>query len=96
MVLRAAQFGFCLIVLFAVLDSLNTAIAFGGCGPGCHTSPSGACVRDGWEQGLPVRNECPAFTSPRPPCGPYLRWDRRMKACFPADASYPGYAIGGY
>jgi len=96
MVLRAAQFGSCLIMLFAVLGSLDTAIAFGGCGPGCHTSPSGACVRDGWEQGLRVRNECPAFTSPRPPCGPYLRWDRRMQACFPADASYPGYAIGGY
>jgi len=95
MVRRATQFGSCLIMLFTVLGTSNTAFAF-GCGPGCHTSPSGACVRDGWEQGLRVRNECPAFTSPRPPCGPYLRWDRRMQACFPADASYSGYAIGGY
>jgi hypothetical protein len=95
MVLRAAQFGYCLIMLFAVLGTPNAAFAF-GCGPGCHTSPSGACVRDGWEQGLRVRNECPAFTSPRPPCGPYFRWDRRMQACFPSDSDYSGYAIGRY
>jgi hypothetical protein len=95
MVLRAAQFGSCLIMLFAVVGTPNAASAF-SCGPGCHTSPSGACVRDGWEQGLPVRNECPAFTSPRPPCGPYLRWDRRMQACFPSDSDYSGYAIGRY
>ena len=95
MVLRAAQLGFCLIMLSAVLGTPNAAFAF-SCGPGCHTSPSGACVRDGWEQGLRVRNECPAFTSPRPPCGPYLRWDRRMQACFPSDSDYSGYAIGRY
>ena len=29
---------------------------------------SGSCVRDGWEQGLPVRNECPATSRPTPPC----------------------------
>ena len=83
MILRAAQIGSCLIMLLAVLGTPDAAFAY-SCGPGCHETPSGACVRDGWEQGLPVRNECPAFTSPRPPCsGPGLRWDRRKMACFP-------------
>jgi hypothetical protein len=81
MIRRATQFGLCLVMLSAVLVAPDAAFA-NYCGPGCHASPSGACVRDGWEQGLPVRNECPAFTSPRPPCGPYYRWDRRMRACF--------------
>jgi hypothetical protein len=81
MIPRGAQFGFCLIMLFAMSVPAN---AWSGCGPGCHTSPSGACVRDGWEQGLPVRNECPAFTSPRPPCGDWrMKWDRRKMTCFP-------------
>ena len=80
MILRNVQFGFCLIVL-AVLGSTDAAFA---CGPGCHFSPSGACVRDGWEQGMRVRNECPATSRPQPPCGgPGLRWDRRKLACFP-------------
>ena len=79
MIPRFALFGFGLIMLFA---SAGPADAF-WCGPGCHTSPSGACVRDGWEQGLRVRNECPAFTAPRPPCGYRMKWDRRMQACFP-------------
>lgn len=83
MILRAARFGYCLVMLFAVLAAPDAAFAF-TCGPGCHTSPSGACVRDGWEQGLRVRNECPAFSSPRPPCGPGMRWDRRKLACFPS------------
>ncbi len=84
MILRATQFAACLIVLSAVLAASEAAFAFGDCGPGCHTSPSGACVRDGWEQGLPVRNECPAYTAPRPPCGDWrMRWDRRKLACFP-------------
>ena len=79
MMLRGALAGFCLIMLFA---SVGPADAF-WCGPGCHTSPSGACVRDGWEQGLRVRNECPAYTRPQPPCGFGMRWDRRKLACFP-------------
>jgi hypothetical protein len=89
--LRGAQFGLGLMLLFAGLGPANAG--FGWCGVGCHASPSGACVRDGWELGLPVRNECPAFTSPQPPCGPHHRWDRKMVACFPADASYRGYEI---
>src|SRR5262249_20364340 len=35
MVLRAAQFGCCLIMLSAVLGTPNAAFAF-SCGPGCH------------------------------------------------------------
>jgi hypothetical protein len=79
------------MLLFAGSGPAN---AWFGCGPGCHESPSGACVRDGWELGLRVRNECPAFTSPRPPCGPHHNWNRRMQACFPGDASYRQYEIG--
>jgi hypothetical protein len=71
--------GFGLFVL-AAFGSADAALA---CGPGCHTSPSGACVRDGWDLAMPVRNECPAYTSPRPPCGPGMKWDRRKLACFP-------------
>jgi hypothetical protein len=78
MIPRYALFGFGLIMLFAVS---SPADAF-WCGPGCHTSPSGACVRDGWEQGLRVRNECPAFSAARPPCGARMKWNRRMQACF--------------
>jgi hypothetical protein len=82
MIRPGAQFGFCLVVVFGLFDPLVAPFTQ-SCGPGCHTTPSGACVRDGWQQALPVRNECPAFTSPRPPCGAYYRWDRRMRACFP-------------
>jgi hypothetical protein len=83
MILRATQFAAGLILLSAVLAAPNAAFA-NDCGPGCHASPSGACVRDGWEQGLRVRNECPAYTAPRPPCGDWrMRWDRRKVACFP-------------
>ena len=82
MILRGAQFGLGLIV-FAMLGTPNAAFAFYNCGPGCHTSPSGACVRDGWDQALPVRNECPAYSRPRPPCGAGMPWDRRKLACFP-------------
>jgi hypothetical protein len=84
MILRATQIGACLIMLSAVLGTPNAASAF-SCGPGCHQSPSGACVRDGWDQAMPVRNQCPAYTAARPPCGgPGLRWDRRKMACFPS------------
>lgn len=86
MVLRTTRFGFCLIMLIMLFVVPGSANAWheNECGPGCHATPSGACVRDGWEQGLRVRNECPAYTSPRPPCGgPGLRWDKRKMACFP-------------
>jgi hypothetical protein len=55
---------------------------FGGfCGVGCHASASGSCVRDGWEQGLPVRNECPATSRPTPPCGGTHRWSKQTTSC---------------
>ena len=78
MTLRSAVVAFCLVVYgFAA----EPALAFGGCGIGCHTSPGGACVRDGWEQALPVRNECPATSRPQPPCGRYYRWSRQAMMC---------------
>jgi hypothetical protein len=54
------------------------ANAADGCGVGCHTSISGACVVDGWGT---VRNECPAGSHPRPPCPRDMRW--RHGACMP-------------
>ena len=72
----------CLCLSFGLMSLVTApALAFGGCGVGCHTSGSGACVRDGWEQGLPVRNECPATSRPTPPCGQYYRWSRVAQAC---------------
>jgi hypothetical protein len=47
-----------------------------GCGPGCHSTISGACVVDGWGT---VRNECPAGSRPLPPCPYGTRW--RHGAC---------------
>ena len=78
MTLRATLFASCLI---ASAFSAVPAMAFGFCGVGCHASPSGACVRDGWEQGLPVRNECPATSRPTPPCGLTHRWSRQTMSC---------------
>ena len=65
------------------LASLGTANAAGGCGPGCHSTMSGACVVDGWGTGAAVWNECPAGGArPRPPCYyPYV-WRKRYNACF--------------
>lgn len=71
--------GLSLIVLFGAFGSADAY----ACGVGCHATPTGACVRDGWEQGLPVRNECPATSVPRPPCGAFYRFDRRKLACVP-------------
>ena len=49
-----------------------------GCGPGCHTNWSGACVVDGWGT---VRNECPAPNRPMPPCPFGTRF--KHGACMP-------------
>jgi hypothetical protein len=76
-ILRLVRLGFSLMV-FAIAAPANAA---DGCGPGCHGSPGGACVRDGWEQALPVRNECPATSRPSPPCGRYYRWSARAMMC---------------
>ena len=77
MTLRSAFFASCLIA-FAFA---NPALAAGGCGVGCSTTSQGACVRDGWREGLAVRNECPATSRPTPPCGKYYRWSREAMMC---------------
>ena len=67
-----------------LLGAVTAANADGLCGPGCHTSTFGVCVADGWGTGARVRNECPATTRPRPPCGgPDYVWSSRKQACFP-------------
>jgi hypothetical protein len=70
MMFRFACFAACLVVTALA----EPALAAGGCGAGCSTTSEGACVRDAWQQGLPVRNVCPATSQPSPPCGPYDRW----------------------
>jgi hypothetical protein len=69
-----------LLLSFAFAAS---AYAAGGCGVGCHSTSEGACVRDGWQQAMPVRNVCPATSRASPPCGPYHRWSRRSMMCIP-------------
>lgn len=77
MTFRSACLAFC----FVASAFVTPAVADGFCGVGCHASGSGSCVRDGWEQGLPVRNECPATSRPTPPCGSYYRWSRQAQMC---------------
>ncbi|PAY10273.1 hypothetical protein CK489_06990 [Bradyrhizobium sp. UFLA03-84] len=73
--------------LFAVLTTgaflgLTPANAAEGCGDGCHRTSGGACVIDGWGTSARVRNECPATTRPRPPCGGHgFAWRRDYQAC---------------
>jgi hypothetical protein len=67
-------------VLFAgSLSFVGAANAADGCGPGCHSTQSGACVIDGWGA-TKAPNECPAGARPRPPCGPYYVF--RYGTCF--------------
>jgi hypothetical protein len=68
------------LILFSVTQPAS-AFFGGSCGVGCHASGSGSCVRDGWEQGLPVINECPATSRPTPPCGRDYRWSRQSMMC---------------
>ena len=72
-------------VLFATsFASFGVANAADGCGPGCHSTRSGACVVDGWETGTVRWNECPAGVRPRTLCGGYnYVWRPRLRACFP-------------
>jgi hypothetical protein len=67
-------------VLFAAsLSTFGAANAADACGPGCHSTSSGACVIDGWGA-TKARNECPAGARPHPPCAPDYAW--RYGACF--------------
>jgi hypothetical protein len=77
MTIRVTLVGAYLLV-FAIAPP---ALAAGGCGGGCHTTPAGVCVRDGWQEGLPVRNECPATSRPQPPCSYKYRWSRQAMMC---------------
>jgi hypothetical protein len=71
-----------LAFLFAVNLSIVPANAGDGCGPGCRSTPGGACVVDGWGTGARVWNECPAGARPRPPCGGGFVWSPNKRACF--------------
>ncbi len=60
----------------------SPANAFDGCGPGCHSTAMGVCVIDGWGTGARVRNECPATSRARPPCGGHgFVWRPDYRAC---------------
>ena len=75
----------CLIAaLFAIVAGMGQAYAWDGCGPGCHSTPSGACAVDGWGTAAATWNECPAGAHPRPPCGRGYVWLSSMHACFAA------------
>jgi len=77
MIIRFAYFG----AFFVALALAGPARGLGGCGVGCSSTSQAACVGDGWQQGLPVRNECPAASWPTPPCGPHHRWSRLSMSC---------------
>ena len=53
------------IVIAGSIMFFGPALAWDGCGVGCHATASGACVVDAWGR---TRNECPAGNFPRPPC----------------------------
>ena len=70
---------FASVLVAGCLSIPGVAHAADGCGPGCRSTPAGACVIDGWGA-TKVRNECPAGSRPRPPCGPYYVY--RYGTCF--------------
>jgi len=72
---------FLIAAVFAIVPSIGPANAADGCGPGCHSTLSGACVVDGWGTAR-VWNECPVTSRARPPCGYGYAWRRSMRACF--------------
>jgi hypothetical protein len=73
---------FLIAAVFAIVSSISGAHAADGCGIGCHATPMGACVIDGWGTGARVWNECPATSRSRPPCGPGYIWRPTFRACF--------------
>ena len=68
-------------MLISIGLGVGAACAADGCGPGCHSTTSGACVVNGWETGAVRWNECPAGTHPRPPCAPHYSWIKQAKTC---------------
>jgi hypothetical protein len=78
-----------LLATAVLAAAASGAHAAGGCGEGCHRTSGGACVVDGWGTGAKVRNECPATSRPRPPCGGGdFIWDRTKQACFQNNRSW--------
>ena len=77
---------FLAVLLAGSAVGLTSAIAAGGCGPGCHVALYGGCVVDGWGV-APVSpvNECPAGIRTRPPCPYGYVWRSRYRACFAAN-----------
>ena len=73
---------FLIAAVFAIVPSISPANAADGCGPGCHSTPSGACVVDGWGTGARAWNQCPVTSRSRPPCGYGYIWRQSMRACF--------------
>lgn len=69
------------IVITGSILFFGPALAWDGCGVGCHASASGACVVDGWGK-VRVRNICPVGNHPRPPCPFGMSW--RHGACMPS------------
>ena len=43
----------CLGAFLVAFALPGPASAAGGCGVGCHSTSEGACIRDGWQEGLP-------------------------------------------
>jgi hypothetical protein len=73
---------FAAVLVASSMLSFSAADAWEYCGPGCHSTVSGACVVDGWGFLPPgVRNECPAGAKATPPCPRGFVW--KYKACFP-------------
>jgi hypothetical protein len=74
MTLRFACFAFCL----AFPAFAGPALAFGGCGVGCHATAGGACVRDGWQEGFARSERVPSHLKAYPalrfvlPMGPAI------------------------
>ena len=46
----------CLGAFLVAFALTGQASATGGCGVGCRSTSEGGCVRDGWQEGLPVPN----------------------------------------
>lgn len=70
-----------LVLAFVAVLPATSAVAADGCGVGCHSTISGACVVDGWGTGAHVWNACPVTSRARPPCGPGYVWHRAKRAC---------------
>jgi hypothetical protein len=69
------------IVIAGSILFFGPALAWDGCGVGCHATISGACVVDGWGT-VRVRNECPVGSRARPPCPFDMSF--RHGACMPS------------